>query len=205
MRRLVALFAILALFIVALVAVVALRSKAIPGDCDVVGTGVRDVKTGSRASQVFCVLAGNDYVHGKGGDDLIRAGSGNDTAIGGVGRDRVIGSAGNDELFTVDNRGGDRVAAGAGRDRCYIDPGDHSTGCDRVFFSFSPEMARALQSNLLQVMGIAEGLLENPTATLPVPVPTVTIARTTVTKVVAPSICNEDPPDPPPFCPSPVP
>jgi hypothetical protein len=201
MRRSVAIAIVLFLFTITIVAVVVLRSQdskaiaRIPDNCNIVGTSGRDIKTGNNSGQKFCLLPGNDYAHGKGGNDIIKAGGGDDTSIGGKGLDKIQGGGGNDQLFSVDERGGDKVVGGTGVDRCYVDLGDQTFGCNKVFFGFSPQLARALEANLFSVMSIAEGVIETPSVTIPPP--GVTITKTVT---IAPGFCNEEPPDPPAFC-----
>lgn len=72
----------------------------------IVGTGGRDILSGSAAAEGFLLLGGNDVANGGGGDDAICGGAGADVLKGGAGRD------------TLDGQGGkDRCNGGTGRDK----------------------------------------------------------------------------------------
>jgi hypothetical protein len=153
-------------------------SSQIPSDCTWVGTTERDVKTGTSGPNILCALGGDDFLHGRGGRDRIRAGAGQDSVVGGKGRDILKGGAGPDKLFSVDERGGERIVGGAGIDRCFVDPGDHVFGCERLFRSDEPQMAGAYDSSLGTVMTIIEGGLPPIEPTVTVTQPAVTVTET---------------------------
>ena len=166
-----------------------------PNGCTWTGTPQRDVKTGTVGANVLCAKPGNDFIHGALGNDELRAGKGEDVAVGGGGRDVVRGGAGPDRLFAVDDRGGDRIVGGPGRDQCFADPSDVVSGCEQTFRSHEPEMAGALGRSLLTVMEVVEEI--EPTPTLPPPVATETII-TTITVPFPP--CTPPPVSTPPPC-----
>jgi hypothetical protein len=71
------------------------------------GTGGRDVLSGSVGPDVIATGSGRDVVRGSRGADRICTGPGRDVISGGTGRDRLVGGKGRDRLF-----------GGPGRDRC---------------------------------------------------------------------------------------
>jgi sugar lactone lactonase YvrE len=62
----------------------------------IVGTGGRDVRSGTPQADVIALLGGNDTARGLAGNDLLCGGNGRDRLIGGGGRDRLIGGGGRD-------------------------------------------------------------------------------------------------------------
>jgi hypothetical protein len=80
-----------------------------------VGTGGRNVISGTRKRDVIVALGGNDTVRGLGGNDLLCGGAGKDLLAGGPGNDLLRGEGGADTL-----RGGpgkDRLQGGAGKNQ----------------------------------------------------------------------------------------
>ena len=81
--------------------------------------------------------AGNDRLMGTGGDDVIDGGDGADTMYGGDGADQLNGGANDDVLSggPGDDRlsggtGIDFLEGGAGTDRCPVDTGEATDGCE---------------------------------------------------------------------------
>jgi Ca2+-binding RTX toxin-like protein len=109
--------------------------------CTWVGTPEHDVHFGTRYHDVLCAHGGPDYVNGKRGADVVRGDGGRDTLVGGKGKDIIRGGHGGDKLYSVDGHSGDTVIGGPnGRrfgDTCYIDPGDHPSGCEILIVSRS--------------------------------------------------------------------
>lgn len=177
--------------------VVSAQPKA-PGRCTQRGTAGRDIMRGRDIADVLCAFRGDDFLHGADGDDRLRAGRNADVAVGAGGRDVLRGGRGNDRLFAVDDRGGERVVGGRGRDQCFVDPGDQAFGCEQTFRGLRPEVVHGLERVAFQVMGIA---LEVSTITPTVPPPVVTIIQTTVVTVTVPfPPCSPPPASPPPPC-----
>jgi hemolysin type calcium-binding protein len=179
--------------------VVSAQPNKAPGRCTQTGTAGRDIMRGRSIADVLCARRGDDFLHGADGDDLLRAGRDADVAVGAGGRDVLRGGRGNDRLFAVDDRGGERVVGGPGRDQCFTDRGDQVFGCERTFRGLAPSVVHGLERVAFQVMGIA---LEVPTITLPPPpVGTVTVVETTVVTVTVPfPPCTPPPNSPPPPC-----
>ncbi len=65
-----------------------------------------------------------DTIYGFGEEDLIDANTFN------FDRDRVFGGARGDKLLVNDGDSRDVVKGGAGRDVCFIDPGDRAVNCE---------------------------------------------------------------------------
>lgn len=197
MRRYLILLAAGSVVLVGLVAASSAPKPAAPGDCTWKGGPGRDVRTGTARPDVLCAEGGDDFVHGRGGNDVIRAGSGRDVAVGGAGRDVIKGGSGNDRLFAVDDRGGELIICGPGRDQAFVDPGDRVKGCERIFRSQEPALAEALGDSLGEVMEIVE---DSPTPTVGPPVATVTETITIGATVTIPFPACEKPGAQPPFC-----
>jgi Ca2+-binding RTX toxin-like protein len=86
---------------------------------------------------------GDDFLSGGDGNDRLDGGKGDDELSGGTGSDYLSGGAGDDTLYGID--GGfnalskDRLLAGDGNDRVYVDQGDNALGgrgVDTLSFSF---------------------------------------------------------------------
>jgi hypothetical protein len=100
--------------------------SAIP--CD--GTDNRDVlyeRVGTKA----------DNISGLDGEDVIDANTFN------FDRDRLFGGDRGDKLLVNDGDGRDVVKGGAGRDICYVDPGDRRVNCEVVRQSDTSTVARS--------------------------------------------------------------
>jgi Ca2+-binding RTX toxin-like protein len=67
-----------------------------------------------------------DVIYGKGGEDVLDANNFNRD------RDRLYGGDRGDKLLANDGDGRDVVKGGAGRDVCYVDPGDRTVNCNVV-------------------------------------------------------------------------
>lgn len=98
-----------------------------PGRCSnrSLGSGSRDVLTGTRFGDIIGGLEGNDRLFGGRGDDCLFGDRGNDRIDGGPGKDRVFGNSGNDRV--AGGRGDDRVGGNSGSDRI-----DGGRGADLV-------------------------------------------------------------------------
>lgn len=125
--------ALTALIIVLMSGVFIMTSEAEGPACTEQGTDGDDVRAGGSGDDVMCLLEGDDYGHGNGGADVVRGGPGDDAAVGGQGLDRLRGGMGNDNLFGIDRHPGDVVAGGSGDDRCFVDEGDKTRGCEHIF------------------------------------------------------------------------
>lgn len=147
---------------------VAAQSQKIPSNCTQTGTPSRDIMTGGPGPDKLCALEGDDYLHGDGSSDVLKSGMGNDTAVGAGGRDIIRGGRGNDRLFAVDDRGGERVIGGRGRDQCFTDRGDIVFGCEQTFRGLSLQVVRGLSRTAFNLMEIAEEALSTP---VPIPGP----------------------------------
>jgi Ca2+-binding RTX toxin-like protein len=102
------------------------------------GTGGRDVLTGTPAVEEFRGLGGNDVILGGGGADALFGGAGNDllNGQGGAdvlfdrrGQDVLRGASGPDVLDARDRSRGDRLIGGLGADQCRRDRGDFARTC----------------------------------------------------------------------------
>ncbi len=80
-------------------------------ECDIAGTGGKDVLTGTSADETIC---------GSGGMDTIDGGGGNDTLDGGNGKDT---------LDARDGTGGDTLIGGRAKDSCMGDADDTEQSC----------------------------------------------------------------------------
>lgn len=118
--------------------------RAAASACTQTGDDNRNFLAGTPAKDVLCALAGDDYAAGRGKSDVVKGGQGNDTLVGNGGPDVVRGQGGNDQLFANDRLSNDVVIGGPGRDRCYIDPGDTTRGCEHISTGPGPEAVRAL-------------------------------------------------------------
>ena len=96
------------------------------GDDELVGGVQRDVLRGGR---------GADRLFGGSGRDVLLGGSGDDYLVGDDGgsalADRYRAGAGDDRVNAVDG-GRQRIFCGPGHDRVQADPGDRTSGCERV-------------------------------------------------------------------------
>lgn len=100
--------------------------SAIP--CD--GTDSRDLlyeRVGTKA----------DNISGLDGEDVIDANTFN------FDRDRLFGGDRGDKLLANDGDGRDVVKGGAGRDVCYVDPGDRRVNCEVVRLSNTSNVGRS--------------------------------------------------------------
>jgi Tol biopolymer transport system component len=101
-------------------------------ECTLTGTGGDDTLTGTQGADRICGKGGDDTIKGLAGDDELLGGPGADTIIGGPGADMLSGAGGNDVLRSNDGAPGDVVKGGPGRDRCVVDSGDLTKGCEKV-------------------------------------------------------------------------
>src|SRR5262249_23134936 len=101
-------------------------------DCTITGTRGADDLTGTPGSDRICGKGGDDSITGLAGDDVLLGGPGADTIIGGPGADELSGAGGADVLKSNDGTPGDVVKGGPGRDRCVVDAGDSTKGCEKV-------------------------------------------------------------------------
>jgi Ca2+-binding RTX toxin-like protein len=101
-------------------------------ECTVTGTGGDDDLTGTPGDDRICGKGGDDSIKGLAGDDELLGGPGADTVIGGPGVDTLLGAGGADVLRANDGEPGDVVKGGPGRDRCVVDAGDITKGCEKV-------------------------------------------------------------------------
>ena len=76
--------------------------------------------------------ADNDKLNGGRGNDIIRGGTGNDTIRGGLGNDLLLGEEGNDSLDGGVGSSVDVLRGGPGRDVCFVDSSDRTSGCETV-------------------------------------------------------------------------
>ena len=67
-----------------------------------------------------------DVINGKNGKDVLDANNFN------FDRDRLYGGARGDKILANDGDGRDVAKGGAGRDICYVDPGDRTVNCNIV-------------------------------------------------------------------------
>lgn len=74
-----------------------------------------------------------DSIFGLGGEDVIDANTFN------FDKDRVFGGDRGDKLLVNDGDGRDLVKGGAGRDVCFIDPGDRAVNCEVTRDDQGPE------------------------------------------------------------------
>jgi hypothetical protein len=74
----------------------------------VVGTGLRDVLTGSLGYDMLFGMGGNDVLRGLGATDLLCGGVGNDTLTGGLGGDFFSGGSGIDTVTDFNAAEGDK-------------------------------------------------------------------------------------------------
>ncbi len=81
---------------------------------DVFGTNGDDVIFGSRRSQTFESLNGDDKIRAGGGDDVVCGGKGDDQLFGGGNEDSLFGGANND--FIDGGEGNDELIGGLGDD-----------------------------------------------------------------------------------------
>jgi hypothetical protein len=174
-----------------------------PG-CTKSGNDGNNVLAGGRGHDVLCGLGGKDYVFGDGGNDGLRGGTGNDVLTGALGHDTVKGNTGRDRIFIVDSLGGELAAGGPGKDRCYVDPDDRTTGCEMIFVSYNQNLVSGLESLGFGVARIAEGTTPTPTPPPATTSPPPGVITVTIT-VTAPPVsinggCTPGPPQPPPFC-----
>src|SRR5918995_1465185 len=72
------------------------------------------------------VAAAAERFNGKDGHDVLDANNFNKD------RDRLFGGDVGDKLLANDGDGRDVVKGGAGRDVCYVDPGDRTVNCNVV-------------------------------------------------------------------------
>jgi Ca2+-binding RTX toxin-like protein len=84
----------------------------------------RDVIRGGTGRDRLYGGKGNDRLYGGAGRDLLRGQSGHDRLVGGRGTDSLYGDRGNDSISSLDQRRGDKVFGGKGRDRARVDKGD---------------------------------------------------------------------------------
>jgi Ca2+-binding RTX toxin-like protein len=92
--------------------------------CTIVGNARANTLRGTSKRDVICGLGGNDRIRGRGGSDVLIGGPGRDTVNGNGGRDRLYGNGGNDKLISRDQKIGELLNGGSGRDRATADRGD---------------------------------------------------------------------------------
>lgn len=105
--------------------------KAASGNCT--GTIADNIFSGTNGIDAINTGAGNDTLNGGAGADYLNGDAGADTIIGGSGRDTLVGGVGSDTLNARDYHGGDTVLCGPGFDTAYINKGDRTRGCEKVY------------------------------------------------------------------------
>jgi Ca2+-binding RTX toxin-like protein len=103
------------------------------GNDSIKGRAGPDRVVGGRGRDRLFGGTGNDALRGSYASDLLRGQSGDDRLVGGGGRNRMYGDGGSDLLISfLNDRGGDLVRGGKGRDRAEANPGDHVRSARRV-------------------------------------------------------------------------
>jgi N-acetylglucosamine-6-sulfatase len=95
------------------------------------GTTVYDYVCANGGADRIEARSGDDVLYGGHGDDLIFGEGGHDRIYGGPGLDRLYGGIGRDVIYAADGRR-DVVGCGDGLDTVYANPGDVTSGCERV-------------------------------------------------------------------------
>ena len=106
----------------------------------IIGSAARNVLRGLEGNDVIRGRGGNDRLHGDSGGDRLEGGAGADVLEGWWGEDTVIGGSGtdvlrggvDDDVLKADDRSGDEVSCGGGRDRAVVDSRDVFWLCERV-------------------------------------------------------------------------